>query len=186
MSIGPGIGFAIGSIINAHFGRKAQKAVEKLSDEEKSLLGKRFTVRQPRARLGASVFLVLLFCGGPLSIFVFSFDEMIVFFNTAETVWDVVLPILFMLVAFLPLILLAIWCLLRALVWRVQIDGDRIVYTSFTGKKTGFAFKDITEVKPYVAKTGQGIKVYLKGKKLFTADPGCENYFILTSRLAER
>jgi len=185
-AIGIAVGFAIGGLINALIGRKAKRAAEKLNDEEKSQREKHFTLRQPRARLGAGIFLVVLFCGGPLSIFVFAFDEVIVFFNTAETVWDILLPILFMLVVFLPLILLALWCLFRAILWRVQVDGERIVHTSVIGKKTEFTFKDITEVKPYVTKTGHGIKVYVRGKKLFEADQGCENFFILMSRLAER
>jgi len=185
-AIGVGVGFAIGGLINALIRKKAKKAAEKLSDEDKSQLGKRFTVRQPRARLGASIFLMILFCGGPLSIIIFTFDELIEFFTTAETIWDALLPTLFMLVVFLPLSLLAIWCLLRAIVWKVQVDGERVVYTSFIGKKTEFTFKDVTLVKPYNTKTGQAIKVYVKGKKLFTTDPGCENYFLLTSRLAER
>jgi len=60
MSIGP----AIGGLINALIGKKAKKTADKLSDEEKTRLGKRFTVRQPKARLGASIFLVLLSCDG--------------------------------------------------------------------------------------------------------------------------
>jgi len=185
-AIGVAIGFAIGGVINALIVNKARKAAEKLSDADKSLLGKRFTVRQPRERLGASIFLVLLFCGGTISLCVFCYDELIEFITTAETVGDIVLPILFMLVVFLPLNLLAIWCLLRAIVWSVQVDGNRVVFTPFTGKKTEFTFKDITEVRPYVAKSGQGIKVYVRGKKIFTADPGCENFYLLASRLAER
>jgi len=190
MNIGPaigiGVGAAIGVAINALIGRKAKKATEKLSDEEKSQLGKSFTVRQPRARLGASIFLMVLFCGGPLCILVFAFDEIIEFFTAAESLWDAVLPTLFMLVVFLPLMLLAIWCLLRAIVWRVQVDGERIVFTSFLGKKTEFAFKDITKVKPYMTKTGHAISVYIGRKKIFSADQGCENFYLLMSRLAER
>jgi len=65
MNIGPAIGFAIGGVINGPYGQKRKKAAEKLSDEDKSQLGKRFTVRQPGGRLGASIFLVVLFCGRP-------------------------------------------------------------------------------------------------------------------------
>jgi len=190
MNIGPAIGiaigFAIGGVINALMGRKAKKAAEKLSEEDKSQLGKRFTVRQPRGRLGASIFLVILFCGGPLSLVVFCFDELSEFYYSAETVWDIVWPALFMIVVFLPLFLFALWCLLRAVVWKVQVDGERIVVTSFTGKKTAFTLKDITEVKPYTTKAGQAIKVYVGNKKIFAADQACENYFLLTSRLEGR
>jgi len=190
MNIGPaigiGIGFAIGGVINALIRRKAKKAAEKLSGEEISQLGKSFTVRQPRARFGASIFLMVLFCGGPLCILIFTFDEIIEFFTAAESLWDAVLPVLFMLVVFLPLILLAIWCLLRAVVWRVQVDGERIVFTSFLGKKTEFTFKDITMVKPYMTKTDHAISVYIGSKKIFSADQGCENFFLLMSRLSER
>jgi len=190
MNIGPaigiGIGFAIGGLINALISKKAKKAAEKLSDEERSQLGKRFTIRQPRARLGASIFLVVLFCGGPSAIFVFAFDELIEFLNTAATVWEIVLPIFFMLVVFLPLMLFAVWCLLRAAVWKIQVDGERIVSISFLGKKTEFTFKDITEIKPYKTKTGHAIRVYVAGKKVFAVDQGCENFFILMSRLGER
>jgi len=190
MNIGPAIGIAIGIAIgvaiNALMGRKAKKAAAKLSDGDKSQLGKRFTVRQPRGRLGASIFLVILFCGGALSLVIFCFDQIIEFYSSAETLWDAVWPTLLMCGLFSPLILLAIWCLLRAVVWKVQVDGERIVYTSFIGKKTEFSFTDITEVKPYRTQTGQAIKVYVKCKKAFAADPACENYFLLSSRLAER
>jgi len=190
MNIGPAIGIAIGvaigGLINALMGRKAKKAAEKLSEEDKSQLGKRFTIRQPGGRLGASIFLVILFCGGPLSVLVFAFDEISEFYTSAETIWGVLWPALFMVVVFLPLMLLALWCLLRAIVWKVQVDGERIVVTSFIGKKTAFTFTDITEVKPYTTKAGQAIKVYVGNKKTFAADQACENYFILTSRLAER
>jgi len=96
------------------------------------------------------------------------------------------LPTLFMLVIFLPLVFLALWCLLRALVWRVEVDGERIVFTSFIGKKTKFTFKDITLVTPSFTQTGHSVKVYIGRKKIFTADQGCENFYILISRLAER
>jgi len=190
MNIGPAIGIAIGTalggLICALLGRKAKKAAEQLSDEVKARMGKRFTVRQPRERLGASIFLMLLFCGGPISLLVFCFDELIEFLTAAETVGDIVLPVLFMLAVFLPLMLLSLWCLLRALVWSVQVDGERVVFTSFLGKKTAFAFKDVSAVKTYTAKTGQAIKVFVKGKKLFAADPGCVNFFILSERLEKR
>jgi len=190
MNIGPAIGIAvgvaIGVLINVLMGRKAKKAAEKMSGEEKLQLEKRFTVRQPGARLGAGIFLVVLFCGGPLCIFVFAFNEMIEFYTTAATLWDAVWPTLMMLAVFLPLMLLAIWCLLRAVVWKVQVDGDRIVFTSVFGKKTEFTFKDITQVKPYRTKTGHAISVFIGRKKIFSADQACENFYLLTSRLDSR
>jgi len=186
MSLCPVIGIVIGSLINFLIGKKAKKAAEKLTDDDKAQLWNHFTVSHPRERLGASIFLVLLFCGGPISLLVFGFNDLIDFFKTSESLWEALWPTLLMLVIFLPLILLAIWCLLRAAVWKVQVDNERIVYTSLLGKKTEFTFKDVTLVKPYKTQTGQAIKVFVKDKKLFAVDPACKNYFIFTLRLADR
>jgi len=190
MNIGPAIGIAVGAaigvVINVLMGRKAKKAAEKISDEERSQLEKSFTVRQPGARLGAGIFLVVLFCGGPLAILVFGFNGIIEFYQTSGSLWEAVWPTLMMLALFLPLMLLAIWCLLRAVVWKVQVDGERIVFTSVIGKKTEFTLKDITQVKPYRTNTGHAISVFIGRKKIFSADQACENSYLLMSRLDSR
>jgi len=185
-AIGIAVGVAIGIVINVLMGRKAKKAAEKLSDKEIAQLEKRFTVRQPRARLGAGIFLIVLFCGGPLAILVFAFDQIIELYTTAVSLWDAVWPTLIMLAVFLPLMLLAIWSLLRAVVWKVQVDGDRIIFTSVIGKKTEFTFKDITQLKPYRTNTGHAITVLIGRKKIFSADQACENFYLLMSRLDSR
>jgi len=183
MNIGPLIGVAIGVAINAIIGKRAKKAAEKLSDEDKSLLGEHFTVSQPGVRLTASIILVIMFCGGGLLFLLFTFGEIIGYYRSVKTVSDAVIPLLIFLIAFFPLILLSIWCLLRAINWKVEVYDDRIVYTSFTGKKTEFTFKDITGVKTYATQTGEAVKVYVGGKKLFATDPACKNYYVLLSRL---
>ncbi len=84
---------------------------------------------------------------------------------------------------FLPWILFSIWALLKAVIWKIEVCDDRIVSTSFIGKKTKFSFKDITSVKTYQAQTGEAIKVYVGDKKVFAADPACKNYYVLLYRL---
>jgi len=185
-TIGIGVAVAVGLMINALMGRKAKKAAEKLSDEEKSQLGECFTVSQPKGRLVASIFLLVLCGGGPLSLLLIYFDKVIDFYQTAETTWDAIWQTLLMVGVFLPLIFLALWCLARAVVWKVQVNGDNIEFTSMTGKKKEFTFKDITEVRSNTVDTGQAINVYVGGKRAFTVDQPCENFYLLVSRLAER
>jgi len=185
-TIGIAIAVAIGLTINALMGRKARKAAEKLSDEDKSQLGESFTIRQPKGRLVASIFLVLLLCGGPLSLLIIYFDKVIDFYQSAETAWDATWQTLLMVGVFLPLVFLALWSLARAVVWKVQVDGDKIEFTSMTGKKKEFTFKDITEVRSNTVDTGQAINVYVGGKRAFTVDQPCENFYLLVTRLAER
>jgi len=183
MAIGPFIGTTIGFAINALIGRKAKKAAEKVSEEYYSRLGECFTVSQPGSRLMASIFLLVMFGGGGLLILLSYFNNVIEYYRSAETVWEAVSTTLIIFICCSPLIFIAIWGLLQAIYWRVEVYDDCIVYTSFTGKKTEFSFKDITRVKTYRAQTGKAIKVYVGGKKVFAADPACENYYVLLSRL---
>ncbi len=183
MAIGPLIGAAIGFAINAFIGKKSKEGAEKLIPEYYSMAGEHFTVSQPGIRLGASIFLLVMFGGGGLLILLFSFDQVIEYYRSVETVWDAVFPPLLFFICLAPLIFISIWTLLKAIFWKVEVYEEQIVYTSFTGKKTVFTFKDITEVKTYFAQTGKAIKVYVKGKKVFEAEPACGNYYVLLSRL---
>jgi len=183
MAIGPWIGTAIGFAINAFIGRRAKKNAEKLVPEYYSMHEKHFTVSQPGIRLGASILLLVMFGGGGLLILLFYFDQVIEYYRSVETAWDAVYTTLFIFICCSPLIFISIWALLKAIFWKVEVYEDQIVSTSFTGKKTEFTFKDITGVKTYRAQTGKAIKVYVKGKKVFAADPACKNYYVLLSRL---
>jgi len=183
MAIGPWIGVAIGVAINALIGRRAKKKAEKVSEEDYSLLGECFTVRQPGIRLAASIFLIILFGGGGLLLLLFFFNDIIEYYRSVEMSWDAVFPLLLLFICFAPLIFISIWALLRAIIWKVEVYDKQIVYTSFIGKKTKFTFKDITNVKTYTTQTGEAIKVYVGGKKAFATDPACINYYVLLSRL---
>ncbi len=183
MAVGPCIGIAIGTAINAFIGKRAKENAEKLASEYYSMHEKHFTVSQPGIRLGASILSLVIFGGGGLLFLLFFLNDTIEYYSSVETVWDAIWIPLFFLICFGPLILISIWALLKAIFWRVYVYEDEIAYTSFTGKKTAFTFKDITEVKTYTAQTGKAIKVYVKGKKAFEADPACGNYYVLLSRL---
>jgi len=183
MSIGPFIGIAIGAAINALIGKKAKKNAEKVSDRDYSLLGVCFTVSHPGYRLTSSILSLVLVCGGGLLILLLYYDNIVKEFQAAKTTLDVVDKSIAFFISFFPLVFILIWATLRAIFWRVDVYEDRIVYTSFINRKTAFTFKDITGVKTYRTQTGESVKVYVKGKKMFAADPACENYYVLLSRL---
>jgi len=179
------IGAIIGLVINIFMGKKARKAAEKLSEQDIAELKKHFTVRQPKTRLVAGVFSATLFCGVPLIFLLIGINDIIGIFRSGESVWEALKVPLLLCAVFSPLFLLALWGLLRAVVWKVEVNGNWFVYTSPFGKKTEFYVKDITKIWPFAAETGQGITVYVKGKRMFSADPACENFFILASCLLE-
>jgi len=179
MSIGP----VIGTAINAIIGNMAKKAAEKISDEDYSLLGEHFTVRQPGIKLVGGIFLILMFGGGGLLFLLYTFDQTIEYYRSVETVWDAISPPLLAIALISPMCLLGTWAILMAAKWSVQVDGGQIVYTSFTGKKRNFTFKDITGVTTYTEQANEAIMVSVGGKVVFAADPTCINYYVLLSRL---
>jgi len=147
--------------------------------------GERFTVHQPRHRLVAGIILTLFFCITFAWVLSLTYDDIIKFFNSVEKKLDDVWPILLAPVIFLSSIITGIWMLLRAVVWRIQVDGNRIVYTSILGKKTEFTFMEITRVKPYKTDSSYAVNVYVGEKFIFAADQTSVNFDLLVSRLED-
>ena len=55
---------------------------------------------------------------------------------------------------------------LNMIMWKLEIDGNEIMWRSTFGKKRSFHFEDIT----YCERKKGSVRVYIHGKKLFTMD----------------
>jgi len=164
---------------------RAKKAVRQLiSDEDYAFNRKHFTVRQPRIKLISGIILSLFFCGIWLGTLWYTRYRVIEYYQTTE-VKEALSQTLMILAIAVPGILWGVWLLFRVAIWRVQVEGDRIIYRSFLCRKTEFALKDV-QVKPYVTDAGVAILVYVRGKKIFAVEPTYKNYFMLLLRLAEQ
>ena len=52
------------------------------------------------------------------------------------------------------------------IMWKLEVNGDKIIWRSTFGKKMTFYFDDIT----YCERKKGSIRVYVNGEKLFTID----------------
>jgi len=183
MAVPTALGSAIGKSINDYLGQKAREAAEKLSDEDLARIGECFTVRLPFIRVFMGVFLFLLFALFASGLSQSTLDQIVGQYRSAKTIWDAVWLPLLLIAVFMPWFLFSAWALLKSIFWKIQVNGEWIVSTSFIGKKTGFSFEDITRVKTFDKQTGKSIKVYVGEKRMFVADPVCTNFYILLYRL---
>ena len=56
------------------------------------------------------------------------------------------------------------------MVWKLEVNGDEIIWRSTFGNKKNFQFGDIT----YCERKKSSIRVYVNGEKLFTIDGGVD------------
>jgi len=175
----------ITALIAMRFRKKGEK---QQTDEYYTVHGMCFTLRQPTIRGVASTILLFFFGGAAVFLLsLLSFNELIEYYRSTP-LGETVFVTLFIFGVFSFTISFSVWALLTSIFWRVQIDGDRIEYRSFIGKKTTLTFKDITGVLTYTNRNGEAIKVFVEGeyvenKKVFTAYQACTNYYLLLSRL---
>ena len=59
---------------------------------------------------------------------------------------------------------------LNMIMWKLEVNGDKIIWRSTFGKKMTFYFDDIT----YCERKKGSIRVYVNGEKLFTMDGGVD------------
>lgn len=76
-----------------------------------------------------------------------------------ETLWVITLFVFFFVVSAVGGLNIA--------VWKIDVNGEEIIWRSTFGRETKFRFEDITKC---VVKTSGTIKVYVHGKRLFTID----------------
>lgn len=87
----------------------------------------------------------------------------------------------------LLMILGAIYCLASVYIWRIDVEGNTILYRNLFGRRTEY---DITDISRVLAKSRNGIYgyryvFYSDEKKLFTVDENTDNVYLL-QRLEER
>ena len=63
---------------------------------------------------------------------------------------------------------MCIWLLFFS--WKLEVNGDEIIWRSTFGNKKNFQFGDIT----YCERKKSSIRVYVNGEKLFTIDGGVD------------
>ena len=73
-------------------------------------------------------------------------------------------------VIFIGFMLLGIFLICYRYRWRIEIDGDSIVYTPELGEKRFFAFSDITKCRRAKNLSIEGYLVYVKGKRTLIMD----------------
>jgi hypothetical protein len=140
------------------FTRREVKAAEKKMDENC------FEVRQPK---------MFLICGIICGAFFLGLTVWAAVFPDDSTEWWVFLVFLFFVLLGLAL---TVYCA----VWKIKIDGDRIVCRQFIGKEKSFAFSEITKVK---LKNQQSVKAYSSDKVIFKAEWNCKGFNVLVERL---
>ena len=73
---------------------------------------------------------------------------------------------LFVIFVFGIFVLFGAFGTVNMIMWKLEIDGDEIMWRSTFGKKRSFHFEDIT----YCERKKGSMRVYVNGKKLFTID----------------
>lgn len=73
---------------------------------------------------------------------------------------------LFVIFVFGIFVLFGVFGTLNMIMWKLEIDGNEIMWRSTFGKKRSFHFEDIT----YCERKKGSVRVYINGKKLFTID----------------
>ena len=73
---------------------------------------------------------------------------------------------LFVIFVFGIFVLFGAFGTVNMIMWKLEIDGDEIMWRSTFGKKRSFHFGDIT----YCERKKGSMRVYVNGKKLFTID----------------
>ncbi|MBQ9624636.1 MAG: hypothetical protein IJR47_00875 [Clostridia bacterium] len=104
------------------------------------------------------------------SLAAYIFGDAIVYFN----ITGIIMPFLFFVIPSLYICA----CCYAALMWKVEICGDKITYRTIFGKVFHYTFNDITRCvfnanykQDYEIKEFDGVKVYLKGGKAFLISP---------------
>jgi len=139
--------------------KKANKKAEKSMDENN------FVIREPKIYLWIGIICAFFFCGLIVLMYIFPND-------TAEW-WTYLVFALFGMLGF--------YIIFYCVRWKLEIEGNRIIYTPFIGKKRLFTFDDIKKVK---LKNGQKIIAYGdNNKKLFAVEFTSKGFNILVPRL---
>jgi len=139
--------------------KRANKKVEKSMDENN------FVLREPKIYLWIGIICTVFFCGLIVLMCIFPND-------TAEW-WTYLVFALFGI--------LGIYIIFYCVRWKLEIEGNQIIYTPFIGKKRSFIFSDIKKIK---LKNGQKIIAYGdNNKKLFAVEFTSNGFNILVSRL---
>jgi hypothetical protein len=131
---------------------------------EKTMDKSNFAVRQSK---------IFLWIGIICTVFFFALLMLMTMFPNDTAEWPVYL--IFSLFAFLGLCL-TFYCFK----WKLEVEGNQIIFSPVTGGKTSFGIDHITKVK---FSNGQKITAYNENKKLFSVESNCRGFNVLVSRL---
>lgn len=128
---------------------KAQKrrAEKREEEKKKGIIRTKYTVRTEK------VVVIICIIGA-------------IFFSSAVIICTIQKEDLLVICGFGIFALVGMFATLNTIMWKLEINGDEIMWRSTFGKKRYFHFEDIT----YCERKKGSMRVYVNGKKLFTID----------------
>ena len=128
---------------------KAQKrrAEKREEEKKKGIIRTKYTVRTEK------VVVIICIIGA-------------IFFSSAVIICTIQKEDLLVICGFGIFALVGMFATLNTIMWKLEINGDEIMWRSTFGKKRSFHFEDIT----YCERKKGSMRVYVNGKKLFTID----------------